>query len=240
MYKKFRLATTIILILVAITIFFYVPVVWGDSGKPSASDYISDAILATPTPTPTPFPNAIGYIYENSTALQARIETADPQIRDGGWSAVRIFGWVPGVTAGNVECGWVKVADGSIYGFTQSKVQGQVPTWSFWGLQHPMETHTYRIKRKGSGTGRWKYYIDDISDPIDTRYAGFDVAFMVGSGGEVTSTANAMGVSGCLDNQYRDTSKAWHYYMYTHKREDYPYHLVTLPRPYSWQVYGHN
>ena len=60
---------------------------------------------------------------------------------------------------------------------------------------------------------------------------------MEGCGGEVYSLANSIGVSGCLDNQYRDANKVWHYYMYTHVREDYPYHVVPLP-PYSWQVYG--
>jgi len=211
MYKKFRLAA--ILILVATTISLYVPVVWGDP------DY----------------PNAIGYISDNVTALQTRIETADPQIRDGRWSCVRIAGRTP--FNETVECGWIKYASGEIYGFTQSKVAGQDPTGKLHGRQYPGQTHTYQIKRKGAGTGRWKYYIDGIQ--VDTRYAGFDVAKEVGCGGEVYSTANAMGVSGCLDNQWRDLNKVWHYYMYTYTDVDYPYHLVPMP-PYSWQVYGNN
>jgi hypothetical protein len=213
MYKKFRLAT--ILILVAITISLYVPVAWGDPG----------------------YPNAFGYIEQDSTALQARIETADPQIRDGHWSAVRIVGHTP--FDATVECGWIKYANGNIYGFTQSKVAGGAPTGKLHGQQYPGQTHTYRIKRKGSGTGRWKYYIDDLSSPIDTRYAGFDVAKEVGCGGEAYSTLNAIGVSGCLDNQYRDLSKVWHYYMYRYTDVVYPYHIVPIP-PYSWQVYGNN
>jgi hypothetical protein len=218
MNKKFRLAA--ILILVAITISLYVPVVWGDP------DY----------------PNAVGYISDNVTAIQARIETADPQIRDGYWSCVRIIGSTP--FEERVELGWIKLGwrfpdpGPGIYGFTQSKVAGQLPTMDTWGRQYPMETHTYQIKRKGGGTGRWKYYIDGIQ--VDTRYAGFDVAKEVGSGGEVHSDQNAMGVSGCLDNQWRDLNKVWHYYMYTYTDVDYPYQLVNLPRPYSWQVYGNN
>lgn len=232
MYKKFRLAA--ILILMAITIFFYVPVVWGDLGKPNASGYISDAILATPTPPPSP--NAFGYAYYNSTALQARIETADPVIGNGywSWSIVRIAAQGPG--GATVECGWIKYGYGNIYGFTQSKVAGHTPTVKTWGQQYPGQTHTYLIKRKGAGTGRWKYYID--GSQVDTRYAGFDVAYVVGSGGEVESIHNDMGVSGCLDNQFRDLNKVWHYYMYTDEIEDYPYHIVPLPVGPSWQVWG--
>jgi len=50
MSKKFRLATTTILMLVAATIFFYAPVVWGDPGKPNASDYIVHLGTAIPWP----------------------------------------------------------------------------------------------------------------------------------------------------------------------------------------------
>lgn len=218
MYKRFRLG--VILILAAITVSIYVPVVWGDP------DY----------------PNAIGYISDNVTAIQARIETADPQIRDGYWSVVRIAGRTP--FNDNVECGWIKLGwrfpdpGPGIYGFTQSRIDDYPPTVKYHGRQYPMETHTYLIKYKGIGTGRWKYYIDGIQ--VDTQYAGFDVAKEVGCGGEVYSTENAMGVSGCLDNQWRDRNKVWHYYMYTYTDVDYPYYLVNLPRPYSWQVYGHN
>lgn len=201
------------------------------------------SLQPTPTPTP-PRAQAYGWKWVPVTMADAVIETADPQIRDGGWSWVRVFASHQVYKDHNwfAEIGWEKTADGKFWVLCTWQSSGGYDKEHFQrsDIRNPI-SHSYRVKHKGGGTGRWKFYYDDMSSPITTRWTGFDTGNVVGSGGEASSPQNAIGVSGCLNNRYRDEHKVEHPYMYDDPVIVPPGEYYVVPwAPNNWQVYGHN
>jgi len=98
--------------------------------------------------------------------------------------------------------------------------------------------HIYLVVRDSGDN--WSFYIDGTLKA--TRYVGFASTTRVCSGGETSSTLNAMGVSGCLQNKRKDSDGIWRNYG-SH------YHHIWPPGiPYevrdidanNWQVLGNN
>lgn len=177
---------------------------------------------------------AQGYLTGGYIGAEAKIETAAPQIRDGNWSAVRVAvsrNMVSFVSFG--EIGWIKWADGRIRVYVSQKDSNGSLGYSEYST--PSSQHTYRVSYYSNN--KWRFYKDGTY--ITERWLGWSQTTEVGSGGETSSSLNAMGVSGCLNNYYKDLDGVWRLYYMHFKKVDSPYHLVDI-NEYSWQVYGQN
>jgi hypothetical protein len=175
---------------------------------------------------------AQGMMWTVAEGTQALVETADPAIRDGGWSCVRVAAGGPSVSFG--EVGWIKWADGRRRVFVSSRDTDN--NLIYGEYYSPGWRHEYRVSHRNNGT--WWFYVDN--QYLTSRYLGFTQTTNEGSGGEVSSSANAMGVSGCLYNYYRvPGTGVWVSYPYHLNWEDAGYHVADISA-FSWQVYGNN
>lgn len=98
----------------------------------------------------------------------------------------------------------------------------------------------YNYQVVSTGNGNWSLYFNDLNTPFVTQWTGFDVADDWFSGGEVSSSQNAMGVSGNWNVAWR-SGGTW--YNGCGKQlfiEDAIYHVIDINSCYSWQVYGNN
>ena len=196
-------------------------------------------------------PQSIGILDGAARGVQASIETANPALRDCGsypWCFSFVRTTVQDTSGGGNkfgEVGWIK---GGTCGVTGPK---KVITYKGSGIWSRIclgslvvgSTHSYRIDRADPPWQTiWDFYIDGVvqdARPLDTSDAT-----RVFCGGEVSTSANAMGVSGCLWNAVRPSWASYgSFYYYNHSSVDVspPYQLVDLASPpYSWQVYGNN
>ena len=150
---------------------------------------------------------ANGAYYSNPWGTKANIETANPQIRAGGYQ----FSWVrttvqyePGGGTNNyVEIGWYKDGgSGTISVTVVSDLNGIHFQQSYNIHPTPGSSHSYELLWNTSNSG------------YDARYDGVLVVNRPGPlsltrvfcGGETGDSINAIGVSGCLSNQYANTS----------------------------------
>jgi hypothetical protein len=132
------------------------------------------------------------------------------------------------------EIGWIKWADGRIRVYVSQKDANGNYGYAEYNSPSAYQ-HTYQVSYYTSN--HWRFYFD--ANYVTQRWLGWSQTSEVGSGGETSSAQNAMGVSGCLYNRYRDLDDVWKLY-YTHFRKvDPPYHLVDI-NAHSWQVYGQN
>ncbi|MDY7041536.1 MAG: hypothetical protein SVX38_11790 [Chloroflexota bacterium] len=173
---------------------------------------------------------------ENSKGVWTYIETADPPIRDGGFSSVRC------AVAKNVidcvsfaETGWVKDPNGiRVYASWRDRNCNYNHAY-FDTLPPGYSLHSYMVEYRGDD--KWGFFFDDVLKR--TQWLGWSKPHEQGSGGEVSSFQNGMGVSGCLDNRYKGIDDVWRLFPSHFTHVDPPYHLVDLSA-WSWQVYGNN
>lgn len=200
-----------------------------------------------------PYPdqvNAIGYLNGNHWGIRTFIETAIPQVRDGGISWVRSAAQYNPAGGQNdfVEIGWVVSAQSSTPIVSVTSHDPSMPADQYLSLTYPYypsvgSTHVYRVYLNNN-TGLWDTYYDDVyvtSRPMNDLYQ----TTRIFSGGEASSSANAIGVSGCLYNQYgagaTQTFYPWPSFL---PQVDAGYTVHGLSAygygPNSWQVYGNN
>ncbi len=204
--------------------------------------------------------NAVGQISESQTHLrgiEAEIEVADPQIRDGQWSLMRVLvrqvcshpsgrcfaeiGWEKNPCFTTLGCSWY----GSWKRQTRHVALRRNPydqtTWH-WDIANtsPGWRHTYTLQLDTGNLG-WEYYIGD--GLVAHLWTGFAVPDYGMGGGEVPSPPNnAMGVSGFQYVRYMDASRNWHnvndqYILWSNLPS--VYNAVRIG-PNAWQVYGCN
>jgi len=182
------------------------------------------------------YPQAQGELGGDYRGVRAYLERANPQIRDGGWSAVRVAvarNMITFVSFG--EIGWIKKSNGTCRVYVSYKTSTGTPGYNEYNtLTCGGGSNEYMIRFYQYA---WRFYFDGYRK-VDVAL-GWHQTSEVGSGGEVSSSANAMGVSGCLNNKYRNVAGEWKLFEWHFADVDPPYHLIDLS-PYSWQVYGHN
>lgn len=183
--------------------------------------------------------NAYGYAYDANNGVYSAIEGAAPQIRDGGWSYMRAAGGRSiGPNFYYVEIGWLKTASNpqlTSY-WTYKDVNGFVNQGT-GGVQGCCLGHNYRVLNVGSGN--WQLYFNDLNNPLTTVWTGFDYVDFYASGGEVSSSANAMGVSGNWNVAYLQGGNWWCACDWQPNITHPAYHIGGIDAT-SWQVYGNN
>lgn len=155
--------------------------------------------------------------------VSASLETANPQVRDGGFSAEAV--WI-GESAKYIELGWRKESwmgePQYYYGFWDGGGWFSGPHWL--GTPGVGSTHRYRIER--SSGDAWDLYIDDQRKA--TVYLSM-AGSLLDAGGEVFSGSNAIGISGHLSLRYRTSSGCWWDYNGWHdEKVDPGYYLARL------------
>lgn len=220
---------------------------------PAATFTPTETSTSTPIPTPTAINTptgtpsggtctggahcyAMGGIYGSSyKGAWAKIEWADPQVRDGGFSAETL--WVQNGLRW-VEVGWTKEAPpgkpwGTYLYYAYDDGTNYYPTY----LEATSSTNTYEISYSSGNS--WNIYINSaLRATVD---AGFSTATDINAGGEVTSNVNAMGVAGTLLLQYKDTSNNWAYWSNTRLTWFTPYIVDKIGgSDYNLQNYGTN
>lgn len=149
-------------------------------------------------------PQAIGYYSVNPYGNRAYIETADPQIRDGGFSWVRAtVQYSSGGANYFAEIGWMKYPAQCPNQPICVYLTSRDPTYGYYSLATGYNpgvggTHPYTLRWNSSANGYDTYY-DTLY--VDTRPASYTLT-RVFCGGEASTDANAIGISGCLKNQY--------------------------------------
>lgn len=177
--------------------------------------------------------------------VSARIETAIPTVRDGGFSSEVI--WLTPATSNNyVEVGW-RVESPSTSPRWYSGYVNNSGNWNMEWHSYPTVgvAYDYKIEDLPSNPGSWKIYVD--GSWVTTHTTAMTTGKIVQSGGEVTkyssSVNNAMGVSGFDFLQEKWASDgAWHYWgdwTWQHIDTDTGYTLVNYSNS-KFQNYGNN
>lgn len=198
---------------------------------------ISAILIASPVIASPGFPNAIGCKNGAYYGARAQIETADPYIRDGLFSMVRVF--AQNQDGGHnwfAEAGWYKGLDTGYVPKGRAIWNG--PGGYDWRVYQTMaigSKHIYLVMRDSGDN--WGFYIDGTLKTV--RYVGFASTTRVCSGGETSTTLNAMGVSGCLQNKRKDSDGIWRNYGSHYNVEDLPYDVRDIDAN-NWQVSGNN
>ena len=190
--------------------------------------------------------NAWGYDDWGNNGVYAAIESAFPAIRDGGtqynFSYMRTGG--QRFLAGSiryVEIGWISTGDNpypNVY-WTYKDVNGNTdqgygpPAYCCYG-------YNYMVLADGNARGWWGLYFDSVNDSFVDVWTGYDYLENYFSGGETSSSANAMGVSGNYNVQFM---RGGYWYCGCNHQvwiTNPIYHVGTLPYTSSWQVWGNN
>lgn len=165
---------------------------------------------------------ALGRITGSFKGADAKIEWANPTVRDGGFSAETL--WVAN-GAKWVEVGWTKEnPPGSPPMGTYLYYAWNDGTYHQQFLESTGSHNTYKIEYYSSNN--WRIYINGALRA--TVNAGFSTANRIDCGGEVTGNTNAMGVSGTLNLRYKTTDQRWLYWPNTTLYWDSPYWVVKL------------
>jgi hypothetical protein len=184
--------------------------------------------------------NAFNYYSANPYGTQADITTPDPQLRGGGWSWVRIavqyspsedinyfaeIGPYKDATGVHINVSWAYPS----VDFMQQVYRGYNPSI---GVNYHYEILWH------SGNDYDMYYNGNKVTTVTANLALTDVL----CGGETYSNQNAIGISGCLNNQYAASSKGgWTLWPSHEKFENSnpPYHVTDIDSA-NWQVSGNN
>jgi len=187
---------------------------------------------------------AQGYKIGIFTGIRASITTADPVIRENGFSYASI-----NISDSNglwVEMGWTKAP------FTDC-----IPKFSFatqpgtpvlLAGAYPVVGRTYQYQIAKVSDGYWNISYKDLNGSLiyetTLHNPGMDSATLVQAVGEVESlnAINDMGVSNMVDLKFRNTSNIWYSWNGWASLKDIPYHIVGITSDPSnnLQVYGNN
>jgi len=152
----------------------------------------------------------------------AKIEWANPTVRDGGFSAETL--WVANGTKW-VEVGWTKEdPPGAPPMGTYLYYAWNDGTYHQYFLESTGSHNTYKIEHYSGNS--WRIYINGALRA--TVSAGFSTANRIDCGGEVTGNTNAMGISGTLNLRYKTTDQRWLYWWPTTLYWDSPYWVVKI------------
>lgn len=184
---------------------------------------------------------AVRYKFDDTVGLYAAFEAGYPQIRDGGYSDMRLslddgigptlirIGWTIDTSHTSPTAYWTWVdTTGSYFG-------------SYGGVQGCCTGYNYKIERAFT-PGTWWLYFNSLSVPVATIDTVATYGTFIDVGGQTSSSANAMGVSGNWNVAWRhNPSNTW--YSAGPDWQD----LITNPiygiadiAYASWQVYGNN
>lgn len=180
--------------------------------------------------------NAIGAYNGNPWGTKADIETANPQIRDGAYSWARAtVQYNQGSTNYYAEIGWFKDGSG-IHVHVTSQSSGGHFDLNYSQQPAVGSRHNYSALWNSSLNG---YDLKYDGTLITNRPASL-VLTRVFSGGEAYSSADAIGISGCLNNQYASTSGGGWLSFPSHYDQVTSGYWVTDISANSWQVGGNN
>lgn len=171
--------------------------------------------------------------------------SAIPQVRDSGFSAMRVAVAHKTLSDPNpdyafVETGWVKYAGSSsrcAYASwrTTSGIDGYQ---SHTCLPATYEARDYRVAVKNDNQTQWSFMFDGAV--FRTVAPGFTRGAEVGCGGEASSSQNAIGVSSCYNVKYKNNALTSWVQLPSHlKRVTSGYNVFNYNN-YSWQSYGNN
>ncbi len=184
-------------------------------------------------------PNATGNYDGNWWGTKSDIETANPQVRDGGYSWVRATVQYNPQDSINyyAEVGWYKNSQGtiSVHVVSQDPSSGHFEK-DFSFRPTPGSTHNYQLIWDSFYSGYTMTYDGFI---VTNRPASASLT-RVFCGAEAYTDANAIGVSGCLNNQYASTtSGGWTTFPSFYTQVASGYYVNTLTGT-NFQVGGNN
>jgi hypothetical protein len=172
---------------------------------------------------------------------RADMESAVPQIRDGGSSVMRVaVKHTPlsdPIDVSFAETGWTKLAGDCVYASWRdiNYVEGFYITTT---CLTDVVAHDYRVAVKNDNQTQWSFIFDGVV--FKTAFLGFTRAAEVGCGGEASSSQNAIGVAGCLNVRYKNNNLTSWVYLPSHlKRVSSGYRVIDI-NSYSWQSSGNN
>ena len=173
------------------------------------------------------------------------MESANPQVRDSGFSAMRVAVAHKTLSDPNpdyafVEIGWwlpsgTSIREVYVSWRTTSGIDGFYP---HTGLTSSHAALDYRIAVKNDNLTQWSaiwegYIIKAIS-------SGFLRGAEVGCGGEASSSLNAIGVSACWNVKYKNNNLTSWVTLPYHLSRVSPGYVKAVISPNSWQSYGNN
>jgi hypothetical protein len=183
------------------------------------------------------YPNAIGCKNGTYYGSRASIETSDPQIRDLLWSIVRTFSQNQNAEHNwYAEMGWYKGIDTAWSPKVTAIASGSSGNLKrYYNILSIGSTHDCYVKHNGSNV--WGFFFDGTQKV--TMNLGFSSTTRVCSGGEASTSANAIGISGCLNNKRRSSSGTWSNYGSHYKQVTSGYWVTDIDVN-NWQVGGNN
>lgn len=195
---------------------------------------------------------ADGY-YDNPSGLRqfggarSDMESADPQIRDGQWSIMRVA-----ITPNTIrnpgdgsfaEIGWAK--DPTRLGTSRCVYAGWQTTRGTYDSKiftdtclTDFATHDYRVAVKNNNPTQWSFIFDGVvKHALDT---GFSRGQEVGCGGEAYSPQNAIGIAACWNVRYKSNDLTTWIPIPSHQYRISSGYWVHDLSANSWQVGGNN
>lgn len=185
------------------------------------------------------------------TGVKTNMESAFPQVRDGGFSTMRV-GVVDGDVTNPDNCGFAEIGWGiwpKRYGdskrhvyLSYGRVDCDLPAKQIDGIVLPdgeFRAHDYRVTSAQSDPTKWKFRFDGNtwSKKIKQDFAKVP---NVTCGGEVSTDRNAIGIAACKDMAYSNNDwSAWVNLPSFNKRVADGYRVNTIS-PNSWQAAGKN
>lgn len=190
--------------------------------------------------------NAIGALDGDWWGTRADIEIAWPQIRDGGfsWARASVQNNPNDQTNDYVEFGWYK--DATMQYYPNMHVSRQFGASHFERNYGQVGgTFKYTVLWDDNPLMQcWRVYYNSKSPTCQPSSYNITRVF---SGGEASSSQNAIGVSGSLHNEFASANGGgWLLYPpaspngATYSQVEPGYTVAWLPNQGDWQVYGNN
>jgi len=190
--------------------------------------------------------NVYGYNYVGNNGVYSGIDTAYPAVRDNNFSYMRVAGQrINGGDTLFLEIGWIIRAADPNYPSPRSYWAWR-PTnlVAYYGFDGYPAAGNYNYEITYLGGGEWRFFYNDMANPVATQYMG-DIDYMDDyfSGGETSSSSNAMGPSNNVNVQYL-SGGTWHAASelgwFMNNTNSSIYSIIPVINPQSWNVYGNN
>lgn len=173
------------------------------------------------------------------------MESAYPQVRDGGFSAMRVAVAHKTLSDPNpdyafVEIGWWLPSGSSVRRVYASwrTISGVDGFYEHTGLTSSVAALDYRIAVKNNNPSQWSAIWEGAV--IRTISPGYTRGAEVGCGGEASSSQNAIGVSACWNVKYKNNNLTSWVVLPSHLSRVSPGYVKYAFSSNSWQSYGNN
>ncbi len=187
--------------------------------------------------------NAYGFDYVGNNGVYSGIDTAYPAVRDNGYSYMRVGGqrFVNGNTL-FLEIGWnIRYEDPGYPSPRSYWAWRPTNRVAYYGFDGYPGSGNYSYEITYLGGGEWRFFYNDMANPVATHYMG-DIDYMDDyfSGGETSSASNEMGPSNNINVQYL-RGGSWYPAIgwQTNNTNPSVYNVIPVINPQSWQVYSY-